>query len=342
MSWLIGITVFTVLISWLATGKLITQLSKRNIVDTPNERTLHQGDVPRGGGLVMVAVLLIGFIVVGAVTGRYALFAALFISVLAWASLSWMDDYIDLTPMHRLIAQSVFTALTIAAFGYVQIIQVSTSFVLSISLFGLFATFIGFIWLTNLYNFMDGMDGLAASQTIIASSTLGFWFWQYGDQGLSLICLLLAASSYGFLLWNWHPAKIFMGDVGSITIGAFLATLLLIGVVRYQFPVISFVLLLGVFIADASVTVLIRLVNKEPFWRPHRSHYYQRLAGLGFAHNIIVIALIALMLLCSVIASISIVERDTIWLGAVVEIVVFVVGAAIVVYLESKRTLKQK
>ena len=87
---------------------------------------------------------------------------------------------------------------------------------------------VGVLWLSNLYNFMDGMDGLAASQSIVASLTFGFWFFQAGSSSLALLCSLVAAANYGFLFYNWHPAKIFMGDIGSVTHGALFATMTII------------------------------------------------------------------------------------------------------------------
>lgn len=334
MGLLFVIALGSAFISWFVVKQLITALTRRNIIDTPNERTLHSGGVPRGGGLAIVACLMTSIIVLGILSARYAMFSALFISVLAWSSLSWLDDQFDLSPNRRWYVQCFLAVLSVVAFGAVETVQINAELVLPLSLFGFVLSVIGVLWLTNLYNFMDGMDGLAASQTIIASSTLAFWFWHYGDQTLAISCLVLSSASYGFLLWNWHPAKIFMGDVGSISIGAFLATLLLIGVSRYDLPVISFILLLSVFIVDASVTILRRLLKREKIWLPHRSHYYQRLANLGFSHSKIVIGLIVLMSISSLIATTTMIYRDTIILGAAIEIMLLTVCIFIVEYLE--------
>jgi len=174
------------------------------------------------------------------------------------------------------------------------------------------------------------MDGLAASQTIIAAITLAFWFYLVGAQLLGLSCLLLAAASYGFLLWNWSPAKIFMGDVGSIVIGAWFAILAVIGVNYYDMPILSFIMLLAVFIGDASVTLLRRMIGREAFWLPHRTHHYQRLATVGYSHEKIVFSMLCFMLLCSILASISLQYRDIIWLCLVI-VVILLCGAAMLV-----------
>lgn len=318
-------------------GRLIVYLNQRKIVDTPNDRSLHQGSVPRGGGLVIAAILVVSLLVMATISARYEVFTGLALCVLAWAGLSWWDDQHDLSPRRRLIFQILFAVLTIMAFGYVPQVQLNADVTIQLYGFGAVLTFVGLMWLANLYNFMDGMDGLAACQSIIASITLAFWFWQAGDPHLSLICLLLAASCYGFLWWNWHPAKIFMGDVGSVTLGAFFGVMIVFASNRYEIPVISFVLLFGVFVFDASITILRRILRREKFWLPHRSHYYQRLAICGFDHAKIVIGLTLLMLICSLIASVTVLDHDRIAYGVVIELVLLLLAAGYVISQESKQ-----
>ncbi|MEM7360983.1 MAG: glycosyltransferase family 4 protein [Pseudomonadota bacterium] len=322
--------------AWLV-GRLIKFLNQHQIVDTANDRSLHQGSVPRGGGLVIATLLFLSLIFMAIYTERYAVFSGLATSVFAWATLSWWDDQHDLSPRRRLLFQLSFAALILLAFGYVTEIRISD--LSSIQLYGLgtVITFIGLMWFTNLYNFMDGMDGLAASQSVIAAITLAFWFWQAGDPHLSLVCLLLAASCYGFLWWNWQPAKIFMGDVGSITLGSFFGVMIIFANTRYQIPVISLVLLFGVFVFDASLTILRRILRREQFWLPHRSHYYQRLALCGFDHAKIVTSMIILMVICSLIASATVLDHDRIVPGAVVELLVLLLSAGFVVRQERKK-----
>lgn len=332
---LLIVLLFTALLSWYLVGRLIALLNTHQIVDRPNERSLHQGVVPRGGGLVIVALLLVILLVMAVVSQRYSVFAGLSLLVFAWAALSWWDDRWDLSARKRLLFQMLFAAATILAFGYITHVQISNDYSIWLSGSGAIITFVGIMWLANLYNFMDGMDGLVATQTIIVSITLAFWFAWAGDPHLSLVCLVLAAASYGFLLWNWQPAKIFLGDVGSVTIGAFFATLIIFGNTRYQIPVLSFVLLLGVFVADASVTLLRRILKREKIWLPHRSHYYQRLAQCGIEHPKIVFGLTILMLICSLIASFTVIEHDRIWHGALLELVLFIIGLRFVIHRES-------
>jgi len=324
----------TALLSWWLVGHLAGYLQRRKIVDKVNERSLHEGSVPRGGGLVIVGLLLLCLISLSAFTERYAILAGLGGVIIAWGSLSWRDDIKPLSERYRLGFHLLFTVAIILLFGHISTIQISASKSLWLAEAGYVVTFIGVIWFANLYNFMDGLDGHAASQTVVASISLAFWFWQLGDTLLTFICLSLAAISYGFLLQNFRPAKIFMGDVGSITLGAFFATLIVYGTVNYQLPVISFVLLFGVFVFDASVTILLRIKRGEKFWQAHRKHYYQRLALAGMGHTRILILQTVLMLFCSLIASISVLYHDRIMFAIFIELLVLVLVAIFVIRYE--------
>jgi Fuc2NAc and GlcNAc transferase len=321
--------ILVVLLSWFAIGRLINGLITRNIVDLPNDRTLHAGAIPRGGGLVIIASLLIVLIVMSIISNRPQFFAVLALTVFAWASLSWCDDKADLTPRFRLIVQLAICLFSVFAFGWVN--QVLG---LPLSWLGPVLSVIGVLWMANLYNFMDGLDGLAASQTIVASITMASWFFMHADWQLALVCVVVAASSYGFLLWNWSPAKIFLGDVGSITIGGFFGTLFIIAATRHGLSILSFFGLFGVFIADATVTIIMRALRGEKIWLPHRQHFYQRLANHGYAHSKIALASIILMLICSVFATLGVLYHDMIGLSLVAIILTLAMSAVLVIYIE--------
>ncbi|MFT6408404.1 MAG: Fuc2NAc and GlcNAc transferase [Arenicella sp.] len=327
-----------VTLSWFAVRWLIGRLIANNIVDLPNHRTSHQGAIPRGGGLVIIASLLVALIVAAVTSGRPALFAGLAFIVFAWASLSWWDDRADLTPKFRLIVQLLICSLTVSAFGWVsQLLGIELSW------FGPILSIIGLLWMANLYNFMDGLDGLAASQSIVASISLAFWFFMHQDMPMALVCVVVAASSYAFMLWNWSPAKIFMGDVGSIGLGGFFGTLFIIGSTRHGLSIVSFFGLFGVFIADSTATILMRARRGEKIWLPHRQHFYQRLANAGYAHSKIALASLILMLICSVIATLGVMYRDMLWLSLVAIILSLGVSAVLVIFLEKRaHTLTHK
>ncbi|MFT6723669.1 MAG: Fuc2NAc and GlcNAc transferase [Arenicella sp.] len=325
--------ILVAVLSWLALRRLIPSLLVNNIVDLPNDRNLHQGVIPRGGGLVIITSLLIALIVAALISDRTSLFTGLAVIVFAWASLSWWDDKSDLTPKFRLLIQLVICILTVSAFGWVtQILG------LSLSWFGPLLSVVGLLWMANLYNFMDGLDGLAASQTIVASISLAFWFFMHQDLALALVCVVVGASSYGFLLLNWNPAKIFMGDVGSIGLGGFFGTLFIIGSSRYDLSIVSFFVLFAVFIVDATATIIMRARRGEKIWLPHRQHFYQRLANAGYAHSKIALAGLILMLICSVFATLGVLYHDMIWLSLIAVLLITAVSAVLVIYLEKRAT----
>jgi len=321
----------TMIVSWFAVGRLIGHLVAKDIVDRPNDRTLHHGAIPRGGGLVIIAILVLILFVIATISERPQLFGWLATVTLTWASLSWWDDKADLSPKFRIMVQLAICIFTVSAFGWVNN-------VLSLKLLwlGPVLSVVGLLWMANLYNFMDGLDGLAASQTIVAAISLTFWFMVLGDNYLSLICALLAAATYGFLLWNWNPAKVFMGDVGSISLGAFFGTLFIIGVTRYDLSIISFLGLFAVFIADATTTILTRAWRREKIWLPHRQHFYQRLASAGYAHSKIALGAVILMLICSAFATLGVIYRDMIAYSILAILSILASSAILVVYLEKR------
>lgn len=330
------VSLTTIVISWYLVKRLISVLEKRQIMDTPNERTLHRGAVPRGGGLVIVFALSLALMVFSVLDHRTLLFAGLLITLLLWAGLSWWDDQHDLSARFRFLWQLVFAAMGVIAFGFINPVYVSPRIWFELAWFAPLVSLIGIVWMANLYNFMDGLDGLAAGQTIIASITLAVWFAQLGDTNLALVCSVLAAASYGFLLWNWSPAKIFMGDVGSISIGAFFATLIIVATTRYNISVIALIILFGVFVYDATATLLSRFVRGENISQAHRTHYYQRLATMGIAHQKIAVAALIFMLLCSLIASLAASSRDMIGL-AILLFVLLILTALIIVKILERR-----
>lgn len=331
MMMLILVALAVGLVSWYSLGVLIGFLVRKDIVDRPNDRTLHQGVIPRGGGLVIIATLLTGLALVAFVSGQFLFFSSLFLLMLAWASLSWYDDKHDLSARFRFLIQLVLSLITVLAFGWVD--RVSS---FELMWLGPVVSLIGLVWMANLYNFMDGLDGLAGSQSIIACLSLGFWFYISGAPFLGGICLLVAASSYGFVLRNWSPAQIFMGDVGSITLGAFFGTLIIIGVSRYNLPVLSFVALFAVFIVDATVTIVLRAFRREKIWLPHRQHFYQRLANAGYSHSSIALGALVLMVLCSLLATIGIAYHDMMTTSIFGTFVLILAAIALVLFLEKR------
>ena len=157
-------------------------------------------------------------------------------------------------------------------------------------------------WLTNLYNFMDGSDGLAAGMALFGFGAFALAAFAAGDMALAVFSASLAGAAAAFLLFNFAPARIFLGDVGSVPLGFLAGALGLAGWRDDAWPLWFPALVFAPFIFDASVTLLRRLVRGEPVWRAHREHYYQRLVRLGTGHRATALAAYALMLACAAAA----------------------------------------
>jgi UDP-N-acetylmuramyl pentapeptide phosphotransferase/UDP-N-acetylglucosamine-1-phosphate transferase len=140
-------------------------------------------------------------------------------------------------------------------------------------------------WMLNLYNFMDGSDGMAGGMALIGFSCYGATAWVSGNEAFAIANFCIAAAAAAFLLFNFHPARIFMGDAGSIPLGFLAAALGMTGWMNGCWPMWFPVLVFSPFIVDASVTLIKRGLRGEKVWRAHREHYYQRLVRSGLGHR---------------------------------------------------------
>lgn len=252
-------------------------------LDAPNERSLHLTPTPRIGGIaIMIATL-----------GAFALRGTewpLLLGTLALAALSYLDDRAGLPTWLRF---GVHTAVA-AAFVGAAAIASSWWFALVLVL--------AIVWMTNLFNFMDGSDGLAGGMALFGFGTYAIAAWLQHDAALAALCLIVAAAAGGFLLFNLHPARVFMGDSGSIPLGFLSAALGLLGWHAGHWPLWFPLVVFAPFVCDASITLMRRLARGERVWQAHKTHYYQRLVQLGWGHARTARAEYALMVLVSTIA----------------------------------------
>ena len=157
----------------------------------------------------------------------------------------------------------------------------------------------------NLYNFMDGMDGFAGGMAVIGFGTFAVFGWLAGQQLFAALNLIVAAAAGGFLLFNFPAARIFMGDIGSSSLGFLAAAFMLWADRNGIFPLWIGVLVFSPFIVDATVTLIRRILRRDKFWEAHKRHYYQRLVQLGWGHRRTVLWEYAVMVLCAVSALIA-------------------------------------
>lgn len=244
-------------------------------VDRPNERSLHSHPTPRIGGLALIPGAVLGCLAAGIADRDSQLLLGLagFLFLL-----SIFDDWRSLPVTLRLSAHLV-------AAGFLAVALLDAS---PLALAGALAV----AWMTNLYNFMDGANGLAGGMAAIGFAVYGLAF---GD---SAVAFALSGAALGFLLFNFDPARVFLGDAGSVPLGFLAGGLGLFGVVNghwpWWFPLLAF----SPFVVDATVTLLRRLARREKVWQAHREHYYQRLVRMGWSHRRLAIAEYALMALC--------------------------------------------
>ncbi len=290
----------TVIAAWWLTGLTRRYALRREMLDIPNQRSSHSVPTPRGGGVAIVIVASAAHLVAAWLyPGQAGLVLLLGMTLAGYATLGWLDDHYDLSTIVRLLVQ-LLLALAVMSWLIVNDFWIIGDLP-AVILTGV--AIVWMVWMANLYNFMDGIDGIAAVETLVLAVTAGAWFGAAGSEGIMLASLAVAGAAIGFLGWNWAPAKIFMGDVGSVSLGAFFALLALLGASVYAMPFSAFVILYGVFLVDASVTLLRRVVRGEKWWQAHRSHYYQRLVQSGWSHARVSTAVLIINVMLACLAS---------------------------------------
>lgn len=272
---------------------LVSEKSPLQVFDTPNERSLHEHPIPGTGGLAIIVSLCIGWGILAWQSGWPGPMGWIAVSALLAAAISFADDLHELPPGIRLLVHAMAAAVLI-----------SGGIVLPWGWLGIGLTFLAIIWMLNLYNFMDGMDGFAGGMAVAGFTFLGIAGWWGGAQAYALYCWTVGASALGFLLFNFPPARIFMGDVGSATLGLLAAAFSLWGIHDGLFPIWFPLLVFSPFIVDATMTLLRRAWRKEKVWLAHRTHYYQRLVQAGWGHKKTVMVEYALMLSAGISATV--------------------------------------
>lgn len=273
--------VVAALVTMLLTTVILFSKFGKTIQDVPNERSLHETPTPRFGGVGLMA---------GTLSGWALMFPALkWWLVLPLAGLfvvSLLDDMHGLPVKKRLLAHLAAAVIVVAGSGLVG----QQGWLVALAVLPLI------VWMTNLYNFMDGSDGLAGGMALFGFSAYGVAALMAHDDTLAMMNFTVGAAALGFLYFNSAPAKVFMGDAGSIPLG-FLAAALglwgwLLGHWAAWFPLLVF----SPFVVDASVTLAKRVLCGEKITEAHRSHYFQRLIRMGWSHSRVARAEYALML----------------------------------------------
>ena len=268
------------------TRQLVKNSHRFAKMDVPNERSSHLTPTPRGGGIAFVATSLVGlFILLLNNTLKKEDLLALCCAGAIVAIAGFLDDRQKISgAMIRLVLHGIGAIILVVGVGFPSQIFLFNR-TINIGIFGSILGVLYLVWLLNLFNFMDGTDGIAASEAIfvcIAGAVLNYHV--LSDINFSAASIILATSTFGFILYNWSPAKIFMGDVGSGYLGMVIGGLSLMAAKQQHELLWVWIILLAVFVSDATVTLIRRLLRKQKPHVAHRSHVYQHLAVLFASH----------------------------------------------------------
>ncbi len=279
----ISVSLISFAVALLAVGWLARTRAVRLAIDEPNARSLHTIPVPRTGGIGLIFGIASGWTLI-ATNFPWPVWSALAIVI----TISLVDDLRGLSAAIRLA-----THLLAAALAATTLLGGESPVLIVLAILA-----IG--WMCNLYNFMDGSDGLAGGMALSGFLAYAIAAWLSGSTQFALLNLAIAAAAAGFLAHNFHPARIFLGDAGSVTLGFLAAVCGLSGWLQHDwtwwFPLLVF----SPFIVDASVTLARRLLTGARVWEAHRDHYYQRLVQLGFGHRKTALAEYLLMAICAI------------------------------------------
>jgi Fuc2NAc and GlcNAc transferase len=320
--------------SYVLVGAMRRLAIKQNLLDVPNARSSHVVATPRGGGAGIVIVFL------AAIT---ALFGIGFLPIRSWvgfvvsgsviAAVGYFDDKRHLKASTRLLVHfgaAIFFVVVCGGYPNDQLAKLGLH---GAAVGGVFSVLV-LVWGTNLFNFMDGIDGIAATEAIYITLTAALLcVLNGGEIGLTMVLFVVSAASLGFLHWNWPPAQIFMGDIGSGFLGFVVSAGLMATTVHGNLPLEVAPILGGVFVIDATITLIRRVLQGEKWSEPHRTHAYQQLARRFGSHRpatLIVLAVNVIWLLPWAIASARFPERGLLFTTAALlplVIVSIIVGA---------------
>jgi Fuc2NAc and GlcNAc transferase len=277
---IIVISLALLVASAFITRQLVRNSHRFSKMDIPNERSLHDTPTPRGGGIAFVATSLVGFLLLlfNNALNESDLFALCCAGVIV-AIAGHLDDRQKISGATVRLVLHVISAIILIVGVRIPSELALFDRTVNTGIVGSILGVVYLVWLLNLFNFMDGTDGIAASEAIFVLLAGAFLnFHVLADTNHSAAAVILAASTFGFIVYNWSPAKIFMGDVGSGYLGIVVGGLSLIAANQDPELLWVWIILLAVFVSDATTTLIRRLLRKQKPHVAHRSHAYQHLA----------------------------------------------------------------
>ncbi len=263
----------------VATPLVLAAAQRFGLLDRPNERSSHTRVTPRGGG-VGVALALADALLVSGTGGERGV--AFLVGALAMALLGLCDDRFSLPALPRLVAQVLVAAGLVWALGGLSSLPLPPPLAVDLGALGAPLAVVWIVAVVNFYNFLDGIDGLAGLQGVVTAAGIALAAW---EPFAAAFGAATAGACLAFLLFNWSPARLFLGDAGSLLLGYTFASLPLLappGVRSSSFLLVALSLFL--FLADATWTRLSLIASRARWYAPHREHVYQRLVASGWSH----------------------------------------------------------
>lgn len=296
-------------VSWALTKRVRDYALSRSLIDVPNERSAHSVPTPRGGGVSIVFAFLLALICLG-VSGFSSspVLIALSGAGMLVAAIGFIDDHGHIAARWRLLghfAAATWVMYWIDGMAPIELFGLALGPIWVGAGLGVFLL----VWMLNLYNFMDGIDGLASIEAISVCLGIALIYWISGFEGLIWPPLLLAAAVTGFLCWNFPPARIFMGDAGSGFLGIILGSMALHSAWHKPDLFWIWMILLGVFITDATWTLTRRFIAGKKIYQAHNSHAYQK-AARRWGHKKVTISVLVVNVLFLLPISILIMRGD--------------------------------
>ncbi len=267
--------------AWLFTARVVRRGGIAILVDRPKKHSVHDCAVPSGGGLFVLAGLGVGLVLATLLAGQHRWLLPLIPLGLVGA-ISLFDDVKSQPILLRLFSQFIAGGLVIYLAGPIRELPVFGGIAFDHNVLAYGVTLFWLVGVCNLFNFLDGIDGFSSLQTVLA----GFGLALMSEDGLVQVWgVCLGAAALGFIRFNWAPAKIFLGDVGSVTLGFAFASIPLFGNEASRGEgIVLVMLLLWYFLFDGAATIFLRGLRGERVWVSHQKHFYQRWARLGAGH----------------------------------------------------------
>ncbi|GED56775.1 MraY family glycosyltransferase [Brevibacillus formosus] len=318
----------SLIISFIATPYVKNLAVKVGAVDAPNQRKVHTRIMPRMGGLAIYIGYLVAFFLFVPYTSISEMLG-IFIGSTIVMVVGMLDDKYQLSPKWKLLGQLVATAIVVIPFGLqIGVVNLPYSGSIDFSSGWLFwlaipITMFWIVGVTNAVNLIDGLDGLSAGVSAIAAGTMGVMALLMDDYKVATYCFVLLGAILGFLYFNFHPARLFMGDTGSLFLGFNLAALSIMGFKEALF--VSFIIpivVLGVPLWDTFFAIVRRIVNKKPISSPDKGHLHHCLLNMGLSHRSTVLTIYSISIFFGTMA--ILLTKTTKWTTIIVMVALLI------------------